>query len=66
MGVTHLVRAHPDVGFRHGIYMAYDPDPDTRTMFARIGARALQRGMKLDEQEQTATNARRNRFCEVC
>lgn len=65
MGITHLVRANPEVGFRYGINMAYDKDPETRTMFARIGARALERGVRLGDQENPSTSVRRNRFCEL-
>jgi hypothetical protein len=65
MGITHLIRSNPDIGFRHGMELARSSDPDKRAMFARIATQALRRGMTIADQNLAGSPTRRNRFCEV-
>ena len=64
-GLTHLVSANAESGFRQCLSLAYDKDKKKRAIFAHVFARVIRQGTRFERQDRSETQARRNRLCEV-
>ncbi|PFH50162.1 hypothetical protein AMATHDRAFT_80979 [Amanita thiersii Skay4041] len=64
-GLTHLVSANAESGFRQCLSLAYDRDKKKRAIFAHVFARVIRQGTKFDPLDRTEVQARRNRLCEL-
>ena len=53
-GLSHLVNANTEAGFKHCSPLAYDKDVRKRTVFARVFARVLKQGTKFEPPETSA------------
>jgi hypothetical protein len=53
-GLSHLVNANTEAGFKHCLPLAYEKDIRKRTIFARVFARVLRQGTKFESQETSA------------
>jgi hypothetical protein len=65
-GIAHLVSANTEIGFKHCLPLAYDLSPQRRIIFARVFARVLGQGTKLDAPERQVSLAPQARLREVC
>jgi neurofibromin 1 len=63
-GLSHLVHANTEAGFKHCLPLAYDEDIRKRTIFARIFARVLKQGTKFEPPE-TSAMAKPSLLCQV-
>lgn len=63
-GLSHLVTANAESGFKHCLLLAYNQDPRKRTIFARVFARVLSQGTKF-QQVDPADADKPSRLCEV-
>ena len=64
-GLSHLVSANTECGFKQCIPLAYDQDSRKRTIFAHVFSRVLSQGTKFEPQSNSTVAARRNILCEV-
>jgi hypothetical protein len=66
-GLSHLVSANTECGFKHCLPLAYDEEIRKQTIFAHVFSRVLGQGTKFDPQEDNSAAAiRRQRLSEVC
>ena len=64
-GLTHLVSANSESGFKQCLHLAYDQDPRKRTIFAHVFARVIGEGTSFDIPEKAPVENKRARFAEV-
>ncbi|KDR84288.1 hypothetical protein GALMADRAFT_87191 [Galerina marginata CBS 339.88] len=64
-GLTHLVSANSESGFKQCLPLAYDPDSRKRTIFAHVFARVIGQGTVFDPEDKTVTKARHVSLCEL-
>lgn len=64
-GLTHLVSANSESGFKQCLHLAYDPDPRKRTIFAHVFARVIGEGTNFEAPERPSPMNRQARFAEV-
>ncbi|EGO02251.1 hypothetical protein SERLA73DRAFT_166724 [Serpula lacrymans var. lacrymans S7.3] len=64
-GLSNLVSANSENGFKHCIALAYESDMRKRTMFVHVFARVLGQGAKFEPQGNAELQARRNHLCEL-
>jgi hypothetical protein len=64
-GLSHLVRANPQSGFKQCLPLAYDADPQKRMIFAHVFARVLGQGTKFEPPGNSVTAIRQARLREV-
>jgi hypothetical protein len=65
-GLSHLVSANTECGFKHCLPLAYDDEVRKQTIFAHVFSRVLGQGTKFDPQvDHSAAAVRRQRLCEV-
>lgn len=64
-GLTHLVSANSESGFKQCLHLAYDIDSRKRTIFAHVFARVIGEGTTFDMPEQTPTVSKRTQFANV-
>lgn len=64
-GLSHLVSANTESGFKQCLPLAYDQDIRKRTIFAHVFARVLGQGTKFEAEDRSEAHARQNRLCEV-
>ena len=62
-GLSHLVKANTEMGFKNCLPLAYDQDIRRRTIFSRVFARVLDQGTKFDQVENVSPKP--NKLCEV-
>lgn len=63
-GLSHLVKANTEMGFKHCLPLAYDKDIRKRTIFSRVFARVLDQGTKFDQADSNVA-PKPNKLCEV-
>lgn len=63
-GLSHLVNANTEAGFKHCLPLAYDTNVRKQTIFARVFARVLKQGTKFGPPE-TATMTKPSLLCQV-
>lgn len=63
-GLSHLVKAHPESGFKHCLPLAHGHDIRKRTVFARVLARVLGEGASFEPPEPTSL-AKQSPLCKV-
>ena len=64
-GLTHLVSANSESGFKQCLPLAYDLDNRKRTIFAHVFARVIGQGTVFDPEDKTAVKSRHAALCEV-
>ncbi|KAF7432844.1 Ras GTPase activating protein ira2 [Pleurotus ostreatus] len=64
-GLTHLVSANTESGFKQCLPLAYDADLRKRAIFAHVFARVLAQGVKFEPEDRSAKLARQSRLCEL-
>ncbi|KAG5638079.1 hypothetical protein H0H81_001929 [Sphagnurus paluster] len=64
-GLSHLVSANTESGFKQCLPLAYDDDNRKRAIFAHVFARVISQGTKFDPEDRSASIARHNRLCEL-
>jgi hypothetical protein len=64
-GLSHLVIANTESGFKQCLPLAYDQDSRKRAIFANVFARVLGQGAKFDPEDRSVTLARQARLREV-
>lgn len=64
-GLSHLVSANTESGFKQCIQLAYDQDNRKRAIFALVFAHVLGQGTKFDPEDHSAVRSRHIRLCEV-
>ncbi|KAJ3936091.1 MAG: hypothetical protein NXY57DRAFT_886591 [Lentinula lateritia] len=63
-GLSHLVSANTESGFKQCLPLAYDEDNRKRTIFAHVFARILSQGTKFDPEDRTGPSSGQNLRCE--
>jgi len=58
MGLTHLVSANSESGFKQCLPLAYDQDSRKRTIFAHVFARVNGQGAALNPKDKSILKAR--------
>ncbi|KAG5648701.1 hypothetical protein DXG03_000048 [Asterophora parasitica] len=64
-GLSHLVSANTESGFKQCLPLAYDDDNRKRAIFAHVFARVIGQGTKFDPEDRSASIARHNRLCDL-
>lgn len=64
-GLTHLVGANSESGFKQCLPLAYDQDTRKRTIFANVFARVIGQGTVFDPEDKSITKARHMALCDV-
>jgi neurofibromin 1 len=64
-GLSHLVAANSEHGFKQCLPLAYDLDPRKRAIFANVFARVIGQGTKFDVEDRATSPGRNNRLAEV-
>ncbi|KAJ4479043.1 hypothetical protein J3R30DRAFT_2708420 [Lentinula aciculospora] len=64
-GLSHLVSANIESGFKQCLPLAYDEDNRKRTIFAHVFARILSQGTKFDPEDRTGPTSGQNRLAEL-
>ncbi|KAF7335246.1 hypothetical protein MSAN_02335100 [Mycena sanguinolenta] len=64
-GLSHLVAANSEHGFKQCLPLAYDSDPKKRAIFANVFARVIGQGTKFDVEERSTNPGRNNRLAEL-
>lgn len=64
-GLSHLVSANTESGFKQCLALAYNEDNRKRTIFAHVFARVIGQGTKFDPEDHSVSLARHNRLSEV-
>lgn len=64
-GLSHLVSANTESGFKQCLPLAYDEDNRKRTIFAHVFARILSQGTKFDPEDRTGPSSGQNRLAEA-
>jgi len=65
-GLTHLVGANSESGFKQCLPLAYDQDNRKRTIFAHVFARVIGQGTVFDPEDKSVSKARHLALCDVC
>ncbi len=65
-GLSHLVRANTEAGFKQCLPLAYCEDNRKRAIFAHVFARVIGQGAKFEATEPAETIDRYKRLCDVC
>ncbi|KAJ7265356.1 hypothetical protein B0H12DRAFT_1201035 [Mycena haematopus] len=64
-GLSHLVAANSEHGFKQCLPLAYDADPKKRAIFANVFARVIGQGTKFDVEDRSTNPGRSNRLAEL-
>ncbi|KAK7053933.1 hypothetical protein R3P38DRAFT_3343387 [Favolaschia claudopus] len=64
-GLSHLVAANSEHGFKQCLPLAYDPDPKRRAIFAHVFARVIGQGTKFDIEDRSTNPGRNYRLAEL-
>jgi hypothetical protein len=64
-GLTHLVTANSETGFKQCLPLAYDDDHRKRAIFAHVFARVIGEGTTFEPQEKVVAPNKHARFSEV-
>ena len=64
-GLTHLVTANSETGFKQCLPLAYDDDHRKRAIFAHVFARVIGEGTTFEPQEKAPPPNKHARFSEV-
>lgn len=64
-GLSHLVSANTESGFKQCLPLAYDEDNRKRTIFAHVFARVLSQGTKFDPEDRSGPSRGQHRLAEV-
>ncbi|KAF8207849.1 hypothetical protein K438DRAFT_2013261 [Mycena galopus ATCC 62051] len=64
-GLSHLVAANSEHGFKQCLPLAYDPDPKKRAIFAHVFARVIGQGTKFDVEDRSTNPGRNNRLADL-
>jgi hypothetical protein len=64
-GLSHLVSANTESGFKQCLPLAYDQDNRKRSIFAHVFARVLGQGTKFDPEDRSTNPARHVRLSEA-
>jgi len=64
-GLTHLVIANSESGFKQCLPLAYDQDNRKRTIFAHVFARVIGQGTVFDPEDKSMAKARHTALCDV-
>ncbi|KAJ7821199.1 hypothetical protein B0H14DRAFT_2831907 [Mycena olivaceomarginata] len=64
-GLSHLVAANSEHGFKQCLPLAYDLDPRKRAIFANVFARVIGQGTKFDVEDRATSPGRNNRLAEL-
>lgn len=65
MGLTHLVGANSESGFKQCLPLAYDQDNRKRTIFAHVFARVIGQGTVFHAKDRSVLKARFQALCDV-
>ncbi|KAG6854444.1 hypothetical protein C0991_006523 [Blastosporella zonata] len=64
-GLSHLVSANTESGFKQCLPLAYDEDNRKRAIFAHVFARVIGQGTTFEPEDRSAFSERNNRLCEA-
>jgi neurofibromin 1 len=64
-GLSHLVSANTETGFKQCLPLAYHEDNLKRTIFAHVFARVIGQGTKFDPEDRSVSLGKHNRLIEV-
>ncbi|KAF8883153.1 hypothetical protein CPB84DRAFT_1817082 [Gymnopilus junonius] len=64
-GLTHLVSANSESGFKQCFPLAYDQNNRKRSIFAHVFARVIGQGTVFDPADKSATKSRHTALCEM-
>ncbi|KAJ3504772.1 hypothetical protein NLJ89_g7765 [Agrocybe chaxingu] len=64
-GLTHLVSASSESGFKQCLPLAYDQDNRKRTIFAHVFARVIGQGTVFDPEDRSLTKTRHTALCDL-
>ncbi|KAF9067659.1 hypothetical protein BDP27DRAFT_1225535 [Rhodocollybia butyracea] len=64
-GLSHLVSANTESGFKHCLPLAYNEDNRKRTIFSHVFARVLSQGTKFDPEDRPGPSSGQNRLAEL-
>ncbi|KAJ6587786.1 hypothetical protein B0H10DRAFT_2233906 [Mycena sp. CBHHK59/15] len=64
-GLSHLVGANSENGFKQCLPLAYDADNRKRAIFANVFARVIGQGTKFDLEDHSSNMGRHNRLSEL-
>ncbi|KAF5369620.1 hypothetical protein D9757_010458 [Collybiopsis confluens] len=64
-GLSHLVSANTESGFKQCLPLAYDEDNRKRTIFAHVFARVLSQGTKFDPEDRSGPSTGQHRLAEL-
>jgi len=64
-GLTHLVSANTESGFKQCLSLAYDPDNRKRTIFAHVFSRVIGQGTVFHPEDKSVTKARHSALAEL-
>ena len=64
-GLSHLVSANTESGFKQCLPLAYNEDNRKRTIFAHVFARVIGQGTKFDPEDRSPSMTRQSRLAEV-
>ncbi|OBZ70421.1 Neurofibromin [Grifola frondosa] len=64
-GLASLIGANTEVGVKHCLYLAYDPDPTKRMIFAHIFVRVLGQGIKFSTHDASPITNGQSPLCEL-
>ncbi|KAL0576959.1 Ras GTPase activating protein ira2 [Marasmius crinis-equi] len=64
-GLSHLVSANTESGFKQCLPLAYHEDNRKRTIFAHVFARVIGQGTKFDPEDRSPSMTRQSRLAEL-
>ncbi|KAG7097519.1 hypothetical protein E1B28_004862 [Marasmius oreades] len=64
-GLSHLVSANTESGFKQCLPLAYNEDNRKRTIFAHVFARVIGQGTKFDPEDRSPSITRQSRLAEL-
>ncbi|KAE9388356.1 hypothetical protein BT96DRAFT_960227 [Gymnopus androsaceus JB14] len=64
-GLSHLVSANTESGFKPCLPSAYNKDNRKRTIFSHVFARVLSQGTKFDPEDRSGPSTGQNRLAEL-
>lgn len=65
-GLSHLVVANSECGFKECLPLAYGKDASKRSIFAHVFARVIGQGTKFVAEDRVIPVAKHDRLSEVC
>ena len=65
MGLTHLVIANSEHGFKQCLPLAYDPDSRKRSIFAHVFAKVISQGTVFDAEDKAPNASRQAALTDV-